>query len=163
MSTAQNKLVKQLTNKFLLRLFLLFNLPMGFIARLHVTQLNENSGVVSIPFYFFNKNPFKSIYFASLCMAAEFSTAVIGLFHLKKYDFSTAMLVVDMKAVFVKKATEKIYFHCEDGKLFEDAFAQTLESGEAVTVTAKTIGKTKNGEVVAEFYFTWSFKKRTKS
>jgi hypothetical protein len=35
---------------------------------------------------------------------------------------------------------------------------EAIESGDGRTIRAKTIGKNKAGEVVAEFFITWSFK-----
>ena len=35
---------------------------------------------------------------------------------------------------------------------------EAVESGEGRTIRAKAIGKNKTGELVAEFFITWSFK-----
>ena len=51
---------------------------------------------------------------------------------------------------------------CEDGSLFEQAIAETIATGEARTVKARSVGKNKEGEIVAEFYITWSFKVKSK-
>ena len=72
------------------------------------------------------------------------------------------MLVVKVESEYFKKATGYTYFVCEDGNLFFDAVEQTMATGEAKMVKAKSVGKNKEGEVVAEFYITWSFKAKSK-
>jgi len=72
------------------------------------------------------------------------------------------MLVVKVDSAYFKKATGRTSFVCEDGELFQKAIAETIATGEARQVKAKSIGKNKDGEVVAEFYITWSFKVKSK-
>ena len=38
---------------------------------------------------------------------------------------------------------------------------QAVATGEARTIRAKTIGKNKAGDIIAEFFITWSFKAKT--
>ena len=61
--------------------FLIWKLPMGFLAKLRVLELKDNVAKVSVPFNYWNKNPFKSIYFAVQAMAAELSTGVLVILH----------------------------------------------------------------------------------
>ena len=78
-----NIFIKKMTSwKFFI--FLFFKLPMAFIARLRVKKISVNDAVVSVPFSFWNKNPFQSIYFAVLSMAGELSTGILGLMHVYK-------------------------------------------------------------------------------
>ena len=55
---------KLLLNSFKFKLFLLKELPMGFLAGMKVCELTEEKGVVTIPYKYLTKNPFKSMYFA---------------------------------------------------------------------------------------------------
>jgi hypothetical protein len=68
------------------------------------------------------------------------------------------MLVIKVESEYFKKATSRTSFVCEDGSLFEKAIAETIATGEARMIRAKSIGTNKEGEKVAEFYITWSFK-----
>ena len=68
---------KLLLNSFKFKLFLLKELPMGFLAGMKVRELTEEKGVVTIPYKYLTKNPFKSMYFACLAMAAELSTGIL--------------------------------------------------------------------------------------
>ncbi len=161
MNSAQHRLIKKVTNPFYMRLFMLGQLPMGLIAGLRIRALNECATTVSVPFKYLNKNPFKSIYFAVQSMAAEMSTATACLLAVEGHTPSVAFIIVDLKANFMKKATSRVYFTCEDNQQAFKAVDTCITSGDATQATFKTIGKMADGTVVSEFEFTWSFKQRT--
>ncbi len=161
MNKKQEKLRGRMLNPFTFKLFTFFKVPMVFWAGVKIETLNADKCVATVPFKFINKNPFKSMYFAVQAMAAELSTAVPAMLAIEKFDENFAFIVVDVKAEFFKKATDKVAFTCLDYKGFENQLNQAILSKEAVKYTAKTIGKMKDGTVVSEFEFTWSFKVRT--
>lgn len=161
LNPSQHKLVKRITNGFLFSFYLFFNLPMGWIAGLRIREINDQRCVTSVPFKWLNKNPFKSTYFAVQSMAAELSTATACLLAVQGQHPSIAFIIVDMKANFTKKATNRVYFTCAETAKAFDAVKQCIETGDAIATTFKTEGKMKDGTVVAEFEFTWSFKQRT--
>ena len=70
---------------------------------------------------------------------------------------------INMKVNFLKKAIDRVYFTCEDGNKAFEAVEKSIQTGEATEATFRTIGKMKDGTVVSEFEFTWSFKQRKKS
>ena len=67
-----------------------------------------------------------------------------------------------MESEYFKKAVGRTSFVCEDGKLFERAIEETIATAEARTVKARSLGTNKEGELVAEFFITWSFKVKSK-
>ena len=160
LSPAQQKLSARITNGFLFSFYLLTNLPMGWIAGLRIREINEKRCITSVPFKWLNKNPFKSTYFAVQSMAAELSTATACLLAVQGQQPSIAFIIVDMKANFTKKATGRVYFACEDNPKAFEAVEQAKETGESREATFKTVGKMKDGTIVSEFEFTWSFKQR---
>ncbi len=162
LSAAQEAFRKKMLHPLSFRLFTLTQVPAGFIAGMKLIELTPTQCQTSIPFKFLNKNPFKSIYFAVQSMAAELSTAAIALLAMQGIKPSIALLVVGMEAEFVKKATGKTYFTCENGQEIAHAVQKAAQTGEATSVRAKTVGKMKDGTIVSTFYFTWSFKQRRK-
>ena len=68
------------------------------------------------------------------------------------------MLVVKVESEYFKKATGHTSFVCEDGELFQKTIEETIATGESKTLRAKSVGTNKEGEIVADFYITWSFK-----
>ena len=143
------------------RLYLLSQLPMGWLAGLRVQEIGPDQCVTSVPFFWWNKNPFNSMYFAVQSMAAELSTAANCVLAVAGQKPSVAVIIVGCKANFLKKATSKVYFTCRDGHKAYHAVAQCLASGEAEEVTLNTVGTMSDGTAVAEFEFTWSFKARS--
>lgn len=153
--------IKLLKHPLKFRLFLLTKLPAAYIAGVRVREVDEKRCVVSVPYKWLSQNPFRSTYFACLSMAAEMSTGVLAMAQVYKRKPSVSMLVVKVESAYFKKATGKTWFVCEDGDLFRQAVEESIATGEARTVVARSIGKNKEREIVAEFSITWSFRAKT--
>ena len=144
----------------MMSLFMGAKLPLGLFAGLRVDELDESGCSVSIPYGWRSQNPFRSIYFAAQCMAAEMSTGALAMLAIKSSKQSVAMLVTNMKANFTKKGTKRTTFRCDAGNDFFQAVSDTISDGEPRTVTAKVQGVIPDGTVISEFEFTWSLKAR---
>ncbi|WP_205501757.1 MULTISPECIES: DUF4442 domain-containing protein [Hymenobacteraceae] len=145
-----------------LRLFLFKNLPMAYLAGVRMKKLTDHEAQVTVEYGYLTKNPFKSIYFACLSMAAEMASGVLSLMYLYRAHPSVSMLVVHMEAEFTKKAVGTITFTCTDGAAIAAAVHQAQVTGEGQQVQALSIGRDAQGEEVARFRITWSYKARTK-
>lgn len=154
--------IKQIRNPFKFRMFLINKLPAAWFAGVRVRELDEKRSLVTVPYKWLSQNPFRSTYFACLSMAAEMSTGVLAMAQLYKIDPPVSMLVVKVESEYFKKATGRTRFVCHDGEVFQKAIEEAIATGEARMVKAKSIGRNKEGEVVAEFYITWSFKAKSK-
>lgn len=152
--------IKLMKHPVKFRMFLISKLPAAWLAGVRVREVDTQRCVVTVPYKWLSQNPFRSTYFACLSMAAEMSTGSLAMAHLYKSDPPVSMLVVKVESEYFKKATGRTSFVCEDGGLFEKAIAETIATGEARTVKAKSVGTNKEGETVAEFSITWSFKAR---
>jgi len=157
----QNKIRDLATNTFRMNLFMLKNLPLGFFVGLKVLTINKQVAEISVPFNYLNKNPFQSIYFAVLSMAAELSTGILAMAAIYDASVPVSMLVYNMNAEFTKKATGRIIFKCEQGEDISKAVKASLTDGEGKIVTVKSVGRNKEGVQVAEFNFTWTFKPKS--
>lgn len=144
------------------RMFLFRKLPSAFFAGVRVREVDEQRCITTVPYKWFSQNPFRSTYFACLSMAAEMTTGILGLMQLHKRNPGASMLVVKVDSSYFKKATGRTRFICKDGPLFAKAVDEAIETGEPRTVTAYAQGTNEAGEMVAEFYITWSFKSRLK-
>jgi len=142
-------------------MYLLFKLPAAFFSGIKVKGVNEEKCITSVPYKWLTQNPFRSTYFASLAMAAEMSTGAIALSNVYKRKPTISMLVTKMESTYFKKATDIIFFTCEQGKEIASIIDEAVETGEGKSIVAKSTGKNKMGEVVAEFLFTWSFKTKS--
>ena len=137
---------------------MLSKLPAAFLAGLRIEVFDETKAVVAVKQKWFNKNPFGSIYFAVLTMAAEMSTGVLCMGNIYKRKPAVSMLVVKTEAFFYKKATGKILFTCLDGSAITRLVEDAIATGEGKTIACQSTGRNELGEVVAEIYCTWSFK-----
>ena len=146
------------TNPFSFSLFLLQKLPSAFFVGLKVHQFDSNVCVIKVRYSWFSKNPFKSMYFAAQAMAAEMSTGLLAFGQLYKRSPKVSMLVVKMEVNYTKKGTGMLYFTCEDGQAIQHCIQKAIETKEGQTLVCKSTGKNEEGEIVAEFFFTWSFK-----
>lgn len=161
MSVNFQQFKEKMSGAFAFRLFLFRFVPAAYFAGVRLTAFDEEKATCTVPQKWYNTNPFKSIYFAVLSMAAEISTGVLCMAYIYRQKPGVSMLVTKNEGVFYKKATGKIAFECKSGKAIEQAVAQAIETAESQSVVCHSVGKNKDGEVVAEFYFTWSFKKRS--
>jgi hypothetical protein len=71
-----------------------------------------------------------------------------------------SMLVVGIEAKFVKKATGLIAFTCNDGLMVAEAIEEAIVTKQGKTITCESVGTNKQGEIVAVFNITWSFKSK---
>lgn len=152
---------KQLTNPIKFRLFMLQRLPSALFAGLRIKALDDKHAVVTVKYKWFNQNPFRSMYFAIQAMAAEMSTGLLASGQVYRRNPPVSMLVVGLEAKFVKKAVDTISFTCRDGDAIDKAIEESLTTGEGKTITCHSTGTNKAGEVVSEFWITWSFKAKT--
>lgn len=145
-------------NRFKYRLFLFRNLPAAYFAGLQIEQVDAEHCTVSVPYKWATRNPFRSTYFACLSMAAEMSTGTLAMANVYQRRPGVSMLVVGTEARFSKKATGKTFFTCPDGLLIREAIERAVATATPQTVTARSQGLDAQGELIAEFAFTWSFK-----
>ena len=150
-----------INNPLKFRLFLLKNLPSAYFSGVRVQQVNEDACSVSVPYKWFSTNPFRSTYFACLSMAAEMSTGVLAIAHIHGLTPKVSLLVVKIEGRFFKKATGITLFTCNEGLKIRDAVQAAYLSGEPQQISVETSGKNSDGEIVADFTITWSFKRKS--
>ena len=155
--------IRVLKHPIKFRMFLLFKLPSAFICGVRLRDIDEKHCVVSVPFKWLSQNPFRSTYFACLSMAAEMSTGALALAHLHKRNPPVSMLVVKVESEYFKKATRRTTFVCEDGEAMLNVIEESIATGEGKLFRARSTGRNPDGEIVAEFTISWSFKPKSRS
>lgn len=145
-------------NRFKFTLFLLKSLPAAYFSGVKILTANEQSCSVSVPSKWFTRNPFRSTYFASLSMAAEMSTGVLAMAHVYKRKPAVSMLIIEMESRYHKKATGVTIFKCEDGLQLKQAIQLAIDTNQPQTMTVKSAGYNQQNELMAEFWFKWSFR-----
>ncbi|WP_196885205.1 DUF4442 domain-containing protein [Aureivirga sp. CE67] len=140
--------------------FLMFKVPLAYLAGVRIKTIENTKCEVGVKFKWLNQNPFNSIYFAVLSMAAELTTGVLVLKKTQETKKSISTLVVSHQGDFLKKAKGRITFICEDEEKIEEAIKQMQETGEAVTVKISSCGYNEENQMVASYTFLWSLKMR---
>jgi hypothetical protein len=162
MSSNFELFAKQMLSPVKFRMFLLSKLPSAYFSGVRIKSIDQNKCEVTVPFKWFSQNPFRSTYFACLSMAAEMSTGALALGHLYKREPPVSMLVVKTEGEYFKKAIDKTTFVCEAGTEIEKMIEEAVATGEPRTVRARSIGNNIAGELIAEFFITWSFKVKSR-
>ena len=144
-----------------LRGYFLTQLPMALVAGLRMPHIDAQRCDVVVPRGWRTQNPFRSTYFAAQAMAAELSTGALAASAVRGAGSPVSMLLVGMRATFGKKAVADATFTCADGDALAAAVAETLRTGEGVTVDTTSTGRMPDGTEVSTFVITWSFKKKS--
>lgn len=158
MNPRAGEFLKIVNSPLKFNMFLLSKLPAAFFCGVRVKDVSAAKSTVFIRHTWATQNPFRSIYFACLSMAAEMSTGVLALLHIYKRNPPVSMLLIKLEAEYFKKSTGLILFSCKDGEALQLAIEEAVVTHEPVTCEARSIGINEKGEVVAEFRITWSFR-----
>ncbi len=159
---AAQAMQRRMMQPWMFRGFLLSKLPMAAIAGLSLRALDVHACEVRAPFGFRTQNPFGSMYFAVMAMAAEMSTGAVGVWLTRASASPMSMLVVDLRANFSKKAAKDVTFACENVPEIVQAVRTAAETGQATTVIARSVGRMDDGVEVSRFEITWSFRVKSR-
>ena len=141
-----------------INLFMLYKLPSAYFCGVRVQSISKEQAVVKVRHRWINQNPFRSLYWAVQGMASEFASGILVMQAIKKSNQKISMLVTHQEGRFTKKATGKILFTCNDGKLIKEAIQKSIETKEGQIFHLKTDGIDANGDVVSQFIYEWSIK-----
>lgn len=144
-----------------INLFLFLKLPAAFWCGVRAKSIGSASCTTQVRHRWINQNPFRSMYFAVQAMAAELSTGALVMYHIRESGQNISMLVANNKATYLKKATGRITFSCEDGKLIAKAVQNAIVTGEGQTVWMRSVGTNEQQEIVSEAHFEWTIKVKT--
>lgn len=147
-------------NPFLFKLGLIKDLPLASLIGVKLHQLNEERCDVSVRYKFLNKNPFKTTYWAVMGMAAEMTSGLLLLMYTHKLKPSVSTFVIGCEAKFIKRAIGKTTFSCTQGTEIASKILKTCHTFEPQEIRCITQAVDEQGEVVAEFVFTWGIKAR---
>ena len=139
--------------------WMLFKLPAAWLCGVRLSLINDSRCEVKVKFKWINQNPYRSMFWAVQGMAAELTTGMLLTNSIQNSNANISMLLVSNKSSFHKKAVGKITFTCEEGEN-----AKKLINSAIQNITSKAWFKAKGydetGDLVSEFDFEWSCKKR---
>ena len=139
--------------------WLIYKLPAAWLTGVRLSMINGSKCEVKVRFKWINQNPYKSMFWAVQGMAAELTTGMLLTNSIKDSNANISMLLVSNKSSFHKKAVGRLTFICEEGENAKELINSTVKN---VTSKAwfKAKGYDETGDLVSEFDFEWSCKKR---
>jgi len=143
-------------------LFLLRKLPSAYFCGARIRSLDSEQCEIKITLNWFNKNPFKSMFWAAQGMAAELTTGLMITDKIKKSGYDISMLLISNSSNYFKKATGTIIFNCSQGNKIDEMINKLISSNTSQTITLSSTGINQNNITVSKFIFEWSLKIREK-
>ena len=162
MSNAKKEEYRKLVLSPFFRAGMLKVLPMGTIAGLKITELDDFQCKVTVPYKYINKNPFNTTYWAVLGMAAEMTSGALVQMYTHKITPSVSMFVTGCDAKFIKRAIGITTFVCKDGQLIADTIQRAIDTNEPQTIKSNAKGYDKDNVLLVDFNFEWSIKARSR-
>jgi hypothetical protein len=139
--------------------WMLFKLPAAWLTGVRILSISDTKCEVKVRFKWINQNPYRSMFWAVQGMAAELTTGMLLTKSIQESNTNISMLLVGNKSNFYKKAIGKIKFICDQGETAKELINLTKKN---ITHKAwlKAKGFDETGDMVSEFDFEWSCKKR---
>jgi len=139
--------------------WMLFKLPAAWLTGVRISSISDTKCEVKVRFKWINQNPYRSMFWAVQGMAAELTTGMLLTKSIQESNTNISMLLVGNKSNFYKKAVGKIKFICDQGETAKELIDLTKKN---ITHKAwlKAKGFDETGDMVSEFDFEWSCKKR---
>lgn len=136
-------------------------LPAAGFMGIRLLALDEEKCVTGMRLSWRNQNPFRSMYFAAQCAAAELATGLAAFQVMQEEGGRVSMLVTGMDARFHQKATGAVLFECGQVREVRAAIRRAHQQTEAVELAVEVRALKKDTrEQVSFFILYWSFKLR---
>ena len=150
-------LAKKLSNPWKFRLWMGKSLPMGLLSGMYIQTLDEQACVVVLKERWWIRNPFGSVFWAVMGMAAELSTGALVFAHAKGRNVK--FILVGVEGEFFKKVKGKSYYFCETGSDVLRSIEQIVNPNDTSVVILPVTARDEAGQLLAEFRFRWQLKK----
>ena len=144
------------------RLALTKMLPLASVIGIKLKNLDQESCTLTVPYKWLNKNPFGTTYWAVMGMVSEMASGLLLLMYTHKLKPSVSTFVIGCEAKFHKRAVGITSFTCDQGLEIAQLVEETCNDFEAKEIRCIANGYSSEGELVAEFSFTWGLKARKK-
>ena len=140
-----------------MRLWMMKRLPMGMISGMKIESLDENGCTVVLKDRFWIRNPFGSVFWAVMGMAAELSTGALVYAYVSGSNIK--YILTGVKGEFLKKVRGKSFYFCPSGQEVERQLRALSGPGETYTIALPVTAHDQAGQLVASFEFYWQLKR----
>ncbi|OLQ94023.1 DUF4442 domain-containing protein [Vibrio ponticus] len=146
---------------FYLNSFGFFKVPLIWLCRPKILQLDEEKVEVMIPLRRRTKNHLNSMYFGVLAVGADVAGGFMAMSKAQQRGEKISLAFKAVKGEFLKRPEADVLFTCSDGLLIDQMLDDAIETGErvnkAVVITA-TCPDLHGEEPMAVFELTLSIK-----
>lgn len=148
-------------NTIFLRYFALTKIPMLFFTRPSVVEISKTQVVIKMALRRRTKNHLGSMYFGALCAGADCAAGLYAMNLAKKQPERISLIFKNLKAAFLKRAEDDVYFCCRQGREIADLVTAAAQSDERVEmpVYVEATVPSQGEDPVATFTLTLSLKK----
>lgn len=164
LNSAQNWLPQYFVENAFMQFFGATKVPVLFFLQPRVVELSHSTCVIKIPLTWRSKNHLKSMYFGALAAGADCAGGFMAMKTAFDQKLPVNIVFKDFKAEFLRRATDDVYFICEDGEAVSAMMQEAQRSGErqnlVVTVMAYVLSD-RPEDPVARFELTLSAKRRS--
>ncbi|MDN3679211.1 DUF4442 domain-containing protein [Vibrio tapetis subsp. quintayensis] len=144
-----------------LNLFGFFKVPLIWLCRPKILQLDDEKVIVKIPLRRRTKNHLNSMYFGTLAVGADVAGGFMAMHKADQRGGKVSLAFKGVSAEFLKRPEADVIFTCVDGgkidKMLDDTFASGERVNEAVRIVA-TCPSIHGEEPMAEFDLVLSLK-----
>ena len=156
-ATFNHKIAQRLVRPWQLRIWMLTHLPMGLVSGMSIESLDENSCKVVLKDRLWIRNPFRSVFWAVMGMAAELSSG--SLVYAWASGTNSKFILTGIEGKFLKKLRGKSSYFCQSGQEVRRSLDSLENPGDQIVLIMPVIAQDQAGDTVAEFQFHWQFKK----
>lgn len=156
-----DSLLMRLPNTLKLQAFGLAKIPLLFLVRPKVLELDQKSTKVLVPLSYITKNHLGSMYFGALSIGADTAVGILALEIIKEYpDYKMAPIFKSMEAQFLMRAETNVVFECKAADQISSMIDKSKASGERITemIAVTAYSEKDPSQVFAEFELGLSLK-----
>jgi len=146
---------------FYLNLFAFTKVPLIWLCRPKIVEIDEEKVVVKIPLKRRTKNHLNSMYFGVLAVGADVAGGFLAMSKAKENNKKISLAFKQVEGRFLKRPEADVLFTCTDGKLIDEILKESSDSGERVNRPVRIVATCPsiNGdEPMAEFDLMLSIK-----
>lgn len=139
---------------FYLNLFAFTKVPLIWLCRPKIIDIDQEKVVVKIPLRRRTKNHLNSMYFGVLAVGADVAGGFLAMSKAKENNKKISLAFKQVEGRFLKRPEADVVFTCTDGKLIDEILQQSSETGERVNRPVRIVATCPsiNGdEPMAEF------------
>ena len=148
---------------FYLNYFGFLKVPLIWLCRPKILQLDEQRVEVKIPLKRRTKNHLGSMYFGVLAVGADVAGGFMAMSKAQARGKQVSLAFKAVEGQFLKRPEADVHFVCDDGELIDKMLDETFATGERVNQAVKITAlcpSLHGDEPMAEFLLTLSLKRR---